>query len=350
MGFYLLAQDGDIVVQGPEEIKMSRIVQFTRYGAPEVLEFKDIQVPLPADNEVRIKVRAIGLNRAESMWRKGEYVEEVKLPARLGYEVAGTVEAVGAAVTHVGVGDVVSTVPAFSQNDYGMYGELVLAPAHAVVKHPASLSFEEAVAIWNPFITPWGAFAESGLVKPGDAVLISAASSSVGLGAIQMANALGAVSIALTRTSAKRAELLAAGAQHVIATDEQDVAAETLEITGGRGADVVFESVGGAYLAKLVAAMAPGATMLIYGALSEQPGQLPMLDMIAKQIVVRGYNLFGVTTTPERLAKAVKFISDGLASGVLRPHIQRSFGFDEIVEAHRYLEKSQHLGRIVVIV
>jgi NADPH:quinone reductase-like Zn-dependent oxidoreductase len=332
----------------PKEVKMSRIVQFTRYGAPEVLEFKDIQIPAPADNEVRIKVKSIGLNRAESMWRKGEYVEEVRLPARLGYEIAGTVEAVGAAVTHVAVGDVVSTVPAFSQNDYGMYGELVLAPAHAVVKHPSTLSFEEAVAIWNPFITPWGAFAETGLVKPGDAVLIPAASSSVGLGAIQIVNALGATSIALTRTAAKRVELLEAGAQHVIVTEEQDVVAETLKLTDGRGADVVFESVGGPYMAKLVAAMAPGATMLIYGALSEQPGHLPMLDMIAKQVVVRGYNLFGVTTTPERLARAVEFISEGLASGALRPRIQRTFAFDEIVEAHRYLEKSQHLGRIVV--
>jgi NADPH:quinone reductase-like Zn-dependent oxidoreductase len=138
------------VIDAKGSQNMSRIVQFTRYGAPEVLEFKDIQIPAPADNEVRIKVKAIGLNRAESMWRKGEYVEEVRLPARLGYEIAGTVEAVGAAVTHVAVGDVVSTVPAFSQNDYGMYGELVLAPAHAVVKHPSTLSFEEAVAIWNP--------------------------------------------------------------------------------------------------------------------------------------------------------------------------------------------------------
>lgn len=329
---------------------MSRIVQFTRYGAPDVLEFKDIQVPAPAADEVRITVKAIGLNRAESMWRKGEYVEEVRLPARLGYEVSGVVDAVGAAVTHVAVGDVVSTVPAFSQNDYGMYGELVLAPAHAVVKHLPTLSFEQAVAIWNPLITPWGAFAESGLVKPGSAVLISAASSSVGLGAIQMVNALGGVSIALTRSQAKRAELLEAGAQHVIVTDDQDVAAETARITGGRGADVAFESVGGAYTAKLVPALAPGATMLMYGALSEQPAHLPMLDMIAKQITVRGYNLFGVTTTPARLAQAVKFISDGLASGALCPRIQRTFAFDEIVEAHRYLEQNQHLGRIVVTV
>lgn len=134
------------------------------------------------------------------------------------------------------MGDVVSTVPAFSQNDYGIYGELVLAPAHAVVKHPSTLSFEEAVAIWNPFITPWGAFAETGLVKPGNAVVIPAASSSVGLGAIQIVNALGAVSIALTRTAAKRAELLEAGAKHVIVTEEQDVVTETLKLTDGRGA------------------------------------------------------------------------------------------------------------------
>jgi NADPH:quinone reductase-like Zn-dependent oxidoreductase len=105
-----------------------------------------------------------------------------------------------------------------------------------VVKHPSTLSFEEAVAIWNPFITPWGAFAETGLVKPGNAVVIPAASSSVGLDGTQIVNALGAVSIALTRTAAKRAELLEAGAKHVIVTEEQDVVTETLKLTDGRGA------------------------------------------------------------------------------------------------------------------
>jgi NADPH:quinone reductase-like Zn-dependent oxidoreductase len=238
---------------------MSRIVTFSQYGGPEVLEIKYIEIPMPGPREVRIRVKAIGLNRAESMWRSGNYVEPVRLPARLGYESAGVVEAVGAEVGHVKVGDAVSTVPSFSLNDYGMYGELVLAPAHAVVRHESFVSFEDATAIWNPFITPYGAFVEPGLLQAGDTVLIPAASSSVGLGAIQMANMVGAIPVALTRTSAKHESLLEAGAAHVIATGEQDLVAEVSRITDGKGAKFAFDPVGGSSFPKLVAAMAEAA-------------------------------------------------------------------------------------------
>src|SRR5271170_2006245 len=122
---------------------MSRIAQFTEIGPPEVLKIVDAQIPPPGRNEVRILVKALGLNRAESMFRSGHYLEEAHLPARLGYEAAGTIESVGEGVTHLKVGDVVSTIPNFSMNEYGMYGELVVAPASAVIKHPPSLSFEE---------------------------------------------------------------------------------------------------------------------------------------------------------------------------------------------------------------
>ncbi len=327
---------------------MSRIVRFTEYGGPEVLEIVDIDVPAPAATEVRIQVKAIGLNRAESMWRTGIYVEPVNLPGRLGYEVSGTVEAVGSDVTHVAVGDIVSTIPAFSQNDYGMYGELVLAPAHAVVKHPSSLSFQQATAIWNPFITSYAAFVEGGRVRAGDTVLIPAATGAVGIGAIQIANMIGAIPIALTRTSAKRAQLLNAGAVHVIATEEQDLVAEVLRITDGKGANVAFDPVGGASFPKLISATAAGGTVLIYGDLSKEVTPLPMLEMVAKRITIHGYNLFATTTTPALRNAAVKFISDGLANGSLKPVLAAEFDFGDIVNAHRTLEKNQHFGRIVV--
>ncbi|MDB6145105.1 MAG: zinc-dependent alcohol dehydrogenase family protein [Pseudomonas sp.] len=329
---------------------MARIVEFSRYGGPEVLQIKEVPTPVPGPNEVRIRVKAIGLNRAESMWRKGAYVEEVRLPARLGYESAGIVEAIGEAVTHVAVGDAVSTVPSFSLNDYGMYGDQVLAPTHAVVKKLASLSFAEAVAVWNPYITPYGAMIESGLLSANDVVLIPAASSSVGLGAIQLVNMMGATSIALTRTSAKREQLLAAGAQHVIATEEEDLVAEVMRITDNQGATLAFDPVGGSTLAKLISALAPGGHIFLYGALSEEATVLPILDMIAKKPNIHGYNLFGTTTVPELQKAAVEFIHAGLESGKLKPLIERTFAFEDIVEAHRFLEKSEHLGRIVVTV
>ncbi|WP_295989924.1 zinc-dependent alcohol dehydrogenase family protein [Rugamonas sp.] len=327
---------------------MSKIVGFTEYGGPDVLTITDIVVPAPAAAEVQIAVKAIGLNRAESMWRTGVYVEPVRLPARLGYEVSGVVTAVGADVSGLAVGDRVSTMPAFSQNDYGLYGELVNAPAHAVVKVPASLSFNQATALWNMFVTPYGALVESKALSAGQSVLIPAASSAVGLGAIQVTNLAGGVSIALTRTSAKRDQLLAAGAQFVIATEEQDLVAEVLRITGGKGADLVFEPVGGAYFPTLIEAMAPGATMFIYGALSPETTPLPLLSIILKQPVIRGFNLFGITTNPARQKAAADYIFAGIARGALQPIIARTFPFSEIVASHRYLETNQHFGKIIV--
>lgn len=329
---------------------MTRVIEFASTGGPEVLEFKDVDVPQPGPGELRIRVRALGLNRAESMWRSGEYIEEVRLPARLGYEAAGIVEAIGPDVTAFAIGDAVNTVPAFSQNEYGMYGESVLAPVSAVVTHPPGLSFEEAASIWMMFITVYGAFIEAAKLQRDDVVLIPAASSSVGLAAIQLANMVGAIPIALTRTTAKCQQLLDAGAAHVIVTDEQDLVAEVMRLTDGVGARVVFDPVGGPGLAKLLKAMKTGGILLAYGALSEEPAQFSYLDMLIKLPTLVGYTIWNTSGDPARQRAAVEYISAGLAAGLLKPMIDRIFPFDEIVDAHRYLEANNQFGKIVVSV
>ena len=177
---------------------MSRTIKFAKAGGPEVLEFVEAQVPAPGPHEVRIKVRAIGINRAEAMWRVDDYIERVKFPAGLGYEAAGTVDAVGKDVGGFAVGDEVNVIPSFSLNDYSTYGEVILVPDHAVVRQPKSLSFTEAASVWMMFVTAYGALIEDAKVAKGDFVLIPAASSSVGLAAIQIANYAGATTIALT--------------------------------------------------------------------------------------------------------------------------------------------------------
>src|SRR3981189_2400046 len=207
------------------ETPMSRIIKFAKAGGPEVLEFVEMQVPAPGPHEVRIKVKAIGINRAESMWRNDKYIEPVKFPAGLGYEAAGIVDAVGKDVTDFAVGDAVSTIPAFSLNQYSTYGEVILVPVHAVVKHPRSLSFVEAASVWMMFLTAYGALIFDAQANRGDFVIIPAASSSVGLAAIQIAKYAGATPIALTRTSEKKTRLQGAAAAHVIATQEQEMAA-----------------------------------------------------------------------------------------------------------------------------
>ena len=327
---------------------MSRIVEFTSYGAPEVLKFKNVPDPQPAAGEVRIRVKAIGLNRAESMWRHGEYIEPVNLPARLGYEAAGTIDALGEGVAGFKIGEAVDVIPNFSMNEYATYGDLIVVPAGSIVKQPASLSFVEAASGWMMFVTAYSALIEDAKVTKDDFVLIPAASSSVGLAAVQIANYAGATSIALTRTSAKKKQLLEAGAAHVIATEEVDLVQEVTRITGGKGARVAFDSIGGPNFPKLIAALAFQGIVYIYGALSDGVTPLPVLEMIAKMPTIKGHNIWLTSGDPQRLKTAVAFIRRGFDEGKLKPVIDRIFSFDEIAEAHRYLETNGQFGKITV--
>src|SRR5207237_7668415 len=202
--------------------------------------------------------KAIGINRAEAMWRVDDYIEPVKFPAGHGYEAAGIVGAVGKDVGGFAAGDEVNVIPSFSQNDYSTYGELILIPDYAVVRQPKALSFTEAASVWMMFVTAYGALIEDAKVAKGDFVLIPAASSSAGLAAIQIANYAGARTIALTRTSAKQQQLLDAGAAYVIATEETDLVGEVMRITNGLRARVAFDPVGGPTFPKLISALSFG--------------------------------------------------------------------------------------------
>ncbi|MDB5780445.1 zinc-dependent alcohol dehydrogenase family protein [Caballeronia mineralivorans] len=329
---------------------MSRTIKFAKAGGPEVLEFIDEQVAAPAPHEVRIKVKAIGLNRADVMWRNDAYIEPVKFPAGLGYEVAGIIDAVGKDVTGLAVGDAVSTIPAFSMNKYSAYGEVVLMPDYVVVKHPKSLSFVEAASIWMMFVTAYGALILDAQVTKGDFVIIPAASSSVGLAAIQLVNYAGATPIAFTRTSAKRGQLLEAGATHVIATEEVDMLQEVMRITDGKGARVIFDPVGGPNFPKLIAALAHQGIAYLYGLLGEGETPIPILQVLRKLPTIKVYSLSYVVADEARRKAAVDYILKGLDSGALKPVIDRTFKFDEMVEVHRYLEGNSQFGKIVVTV
>jgi NADPH:quinone reductase-like Zn-dependent oxidoreductase len=329
---------------------MARVVRFHQIGGPEVLRIEDLKVPPPDKGELQISIKALGLNRAESMFRRGQYLEQPKLPARLGYEAAGTVAAIGPGVQGFKVGDAVSTIPSFSLNQYGLYGELANAPVHAVTHHPASLSWTEAAAVWMQYLTAYGALIDVGKLARGDTVLIPAASSSVGLAAIQIANRVGAIPVALTRGKSKRQPLIDAGAAHVIVTDEQDLVKEVLGITGGKGARMVFDPVGGPTFAKLLHAAARLGIVFLYGALSPEPTPLPLFDVLGKWITIRGYVLMEITGDQERLERAKRLVNDGLADGSFRPLVARTFSLDQIVEAHRYLESNQQIGKVIVSV
>lgn len=327
---------------------MAKIVTFNRTGGPDVLEITDMAVAAPAAGEVQIRVKAIGINRAEVMYRSGQYVLEPQFPAKLGYEAAGIIEAVGAGVSEFAVGDNVSVIPSFMFTEYGMYGELVNAPAHAVVKHPENLTFVEAAASWMMFITAYGALVEYGHLQAEQFVVMGAASSSVGIAAIQIANMLGARPIALSRTSHKNEWLRNAGAEAVIATTEQDLTAELNTLTQGAGVNLVFDPVGGPDVAKLAAAMAMNGIFFQYGALDTRDLSIPVMDILGKHLQFTGYELFEITTVAEKMARAKAFVYDGLKSGQLKPVIDKTFAFEEIAEAHRYMEANGQVGKIIV--
>jgi len=328
----------------------AKIVRFHRTGGPEVLQLDELPLPEPAAGEVRLRVKAIGLNRAEVLFRMGRYLVQPILPSKIGYEASGTVEAAGPGVDPSWIGKTASTVPAFLASAYGVYGEVAIVPVSAIAEYPGRLSYEEGTSIWMQYLTAYGALIHQGRLAKGDFVLITAASSSVGIAAIEIARAEGAIAIATTRTSKKKAELLALGAAHVIATEEEDLAARVDEITSGQGARIVFDPIAGKGLAALAAAAAPHGVIFEYGALAAGPTPFPLLSVLGKQLTIKGYMLFELVGDPAAFPVARQYVYDHLASGAFKPRIARTFPLAEIVEAHRYMESNEQIGKIVVTV
>jgi NADPH:quinone reductase-like Zn-dependent oxidoreductase len=328
---------------------MTKTVRIHNTGGPEVLRIEDLPVGDPGAGEIRIRVQGIGLNRSEAIYRAGKYLVAPKLPSLMGYEACGVVEALGPGVQGHAPGDQVCVIPTYRLGEYGVYAQSAIVPARSVFAAPPGLTPVQASSIWMAFLTAY-AIIEVAKVSIGDYVLIPAASSSVGLAAIQLANWAGAVPIALTRHSTKAAALREQGARHVVATQETDVVAEVMRITGGKGARAAFDPVGGPFVEKLCSALAEEGILFIYGGLSEQPTPYPHWTVALKGLSIRGWVFSSISNKPERYQRARDTIQAGLASGHLKPVIARTFTLDQIAEAHAYLESNQQIGKIVVTV
>jgi NADPH:quinone reductase-like Zn-dependent oxidoreductase len=327
---------------------MARIVRFHEYGDASVLKIENLDVPPPAADEAQIDVKSIGLNRAEVMFRTHAYLQEAQFPSRLGYEAAGIIKTVGTSVSSFKKGDVVSLIPPPDIARWGTYGELANVLARNLVKHPRNISFEEAAASWMQYLTAWGALIEQAKLTAGDFVVVTAASSSVGIGAFQVAKAVGATVIATTRTRAKREALIDHGADHVVVTDEENLVARVMEITRGVGARVVFDPVGGPSFIPLTDSMARGGILLEYGALSKEPTPFPLFTVLGKSLTLKGYLNGEITNDDAALERAKAFITGGLASGQLKPVIARRFPLEQIQQATRFLESNAQIGKVVV--
>ncbi|MFF4733531.1 zinc-dependent alcohol dehydrogenase family protein [Streptomyces mirabilis] len=324
----------------------ARTVLFHELGGPDVLTVEEVELPAPGPGQVLVSVEALGLNRAESLFRAGAYYYQPTLPAsRNGYEAAGTVEAVGEGVTVFAPGDPVMAAANFELSAHGVYGDRILLDEGALVPRPAEVDAVTAAAMWVTYSTSYGALVRTAGLGPGDRVLITGASSGVGTAALQVVRRAGAVPILTTRTEAKRRRLLELGAEHVIVTGHEDVVKESRRLTGGQGVDIVFDAIGGPGFRALGDAVVPGGALVVYGWLDRAPTEMPT----NWPLTVHGYANPDVSRTPEGRRRASHYINSGLADGTLRPVIAEVFdGLEAMPDAHRLMESNTHTGKIVV--
>ncbi len=329
---------------------MAKVVRFYEKGEPDVLKIEEAPTRELGKGEVMLRVQAIGLNRAELTFIHGYYLEPTQLPASLGYEAAGVVMAVGPDVDPGLVGKSMSTIPAFSLNQYGVVGEEVIVPVHALAEYPQHLSPIEGTSIWMQYMTAYGALIEFGQIKKGDFVVITAASSSAGLAAIETVNAEGGIAIATTRSRAKRDQLLSLGADHVIVTDEESLVSRVRDITNGAGARIIFNPIAGPLLGQLAEAASAGATIFQYGWLSDSITPYPLMQCLTKALTIRGYWLVEIVSHPERLERAKNYVFEKLKKKQFKPKISKTFPFEQVVQAYQYMASNDQVGKIVLTV
>ena len=327
---------------------MARLYRFHELGGPEVLRLEDIDVGEPGAGEVRLAIEAIGINRGEAAMRGGHYIVSPSLPSRLGSEAAATITAVGPGVTEWQVGDRVVTLPAQPLERYGTYGEATLYPVNRLMRRPEGQDAVQSAASWIAFLTAWGGLVEQARITAGQQVVITAASSSVGLAAVQIVRAAGAVPIAATRTSDKSDAIREAGAAHLIATESEDIVSRVRELTGGKGASLIFDPVAGPFAETLCEALAEDGTLMIYGGLSKQPATFPRQLAIRGNLTMRGFNFNPMLSDPARLNRALAQLTPRFVDGSYHMPVSRIFAFEDMSEAHRALESNAHIGKIVV--
>jgi len=331
---------------------MARIARFTEIGGPEKIQLVDEEPQAPGKGEVLVNVKAAGLNRAEFLYLHGQYLVTPKLPSRIGVEGSGIIEAIGTDVGDWKVGDEVSITPNLSPDRYGVIGEYATVPVAALAQKSPAQSFEEAAAVWMAYPTAFGGLVVVGGLKK-DAnqyVVISAASSSVGLPAIQIAKEHGATVIATSRDESKKDAIMAAGADHLIATNTEDFSARVKDITSGKGFDIAFDPVGGPFLSTLADGAGVEATIVEYGALAPGDTLFPLFPAIGKGLRVCGFHLvYNLFDHADRTQIALQHLSEKLGDGTYKPVIDKVFPLAEVTQAYEHMAANKQIGKIIVL-
>ncbi len=339
-----------------------RTVVITRHGAPEVLRVEERPDPPVGPGEVRVAVKAAGINFADLMARSGVYPDAPPPPCVVGYEVAGEVESVGEGVDSHQVGDRV-----IAGTRFGGYAELVSVPIDQVVPLPEGLSFEQGAAFVVNYTTAWAALMIMGGLRSGDRVLIHAAAGGVGIAATQVAKQVGA-EIFGTASPSKHDVIRAQGVEHAIDYRNQDFAAEAMRITGGTGLDLIIDAIGPSSFRKDYAILRSGGRLVMYGLSEVQTGEtrdipavlrglarMPLATMPwwrSLQIMNENKGVFGLNMLKwwdaEGLDRALEPLAGGLAGGDYVPVVAQAFPFDQAADAHRFIAERRNVGKVVL--
>ncbi len=337
--------------------KQARVYRFHAYGGPENLKLEYEAVPWPPPGHVRVQVETFSLNQADFLFLANMYIEQPALPSKIGYEFAGTVDAIGVGVQSFRPGDRVSSVPAFSVKDYGNFAELTVLPERGLIHTPKSLDKFQASCFTFAYITNYFALFDLGKLEPFQTVLITAATSTTGLAAISMVRAIRGTVIATTRSKAKVEGLLKAGANHVVATEEEDLVERVNSITNGNGADVAYDCVTGAMSEKILQCTRPLGHWIVYGLMDLTPVPFPWMLAVMKSIKLDAMKVFDFTghrhlnlpNNDHALARATRYVCSGINDGTLPIVIDKVFkGLDKLPEALSYQQKHAGSGKIVV--
>ncbi len=323
---------------------MARTVIFEKTGGPEVLTLVDRPVGAPGPGEIRIRHEAVGLNFSDCYQRSGLY--PIELPARLGREAAGVVEAVGDGVTHLKPGDRAAYAAAVT----GAYCEEWVMPAAQVCPLPEGISFEEGAAMMLKGMTVEYLFHRTTPLKAGDTVLFHAAAGGVGLIACQWAKSEGITLIGTAGSDAKCQLARAHGADHVINYNTEDFAARVDEITGGKGVDVVMDSVGASTWEGSLACLKPLGMMVSFGSSSGPVPAFTLAALAGKSLKVTRPTLFTHISRSETCQEMARHLFDKVLSGAVTIRIDQRFPLEEVRAAHEALEARKTTGSTVLTV
>jgi NADPH2:quinone reductase len=324
---------------------MTGAMMIDQYGGPEVLQWKEIPLSVPGPGEALVRQTAVGLNFIDVYHRRGLY-PLASLPAVIGSEAAGRVEAVGPGVTEVTVGDRV----AYAGGVIGAYSEARIIPAHRLVKLPEGVSDRQAAAMMLKGMTAEYLLRRAFPVKPGDTILFHAAAGGVGMIACQWANRLGATVIGTVGSRKKAALAAAHGCDHVIVTDEEDFVARVREITRGEGVPVVYDSVGKDSFMRSLDCLKPRGTIVSFG---QSSGMVPPLDITilsAKgSLFLTRPTLMHYTAKREELQACATALFDAVLHDGVKIEIGRAYPLQDASKAHADLEARKTTGSTVLI-